>query len=88
MPPTNKKAGAAKFKKYAVLAGSGSSRRAVIAFVNRAEIAAATRIASQTIAMLGRTDPKRPAHSIAERIARSSVSAAWTRWWRSTRSSR
>lgn len=86
MPPMNKKAGAAKFKKYAVLAGSGSSRRAVIAFVNRAEIAAATRTASQTIE--GRADPKRPAHSIAERIARSSVSAAWTRWWRSTRSSR
>ena len=63
MPPTNKKAGAAKFKKYAVLAGSGSSRRAVIAFVNRAEIAATTRTASQTIE--GRADPKRPAHSIA-----------------------
>src|SRR6202140_4458118 len=64
----NKKAWAAKFKKYAVLAGVNESKKSCHGVRKaRAEVAAyADCTESQMMAMFGWTDPKMPAHYIAQ----------------------
>ena len=64
----NKKAWAAKFKKYAVLAGVNEPKKSCHGVRKaRAEVAAyADCTESQTMAMFGWTDPKMPAHYIAQ----------------------
>jgi len=64
----NKKAWAAKFKKYAVLAGVNESKKSCHGIRKaRAEVAAyADCTESQMMAMFGWSDPKMPAHSIAQ----------------------
>lgn len=66
--PMNKKAWAAKFKKYAVLAGVNEPKKSCHGVRKaRAEIAAyADCTESQMMAMFGWTDPKMPAHYIAQ----------------------
>jgi len=63
----NKKAWAAKFKKYAVLAGVNEPKKSCHGVRKaRAEVAAyADCTESQMMAMFGWTDPKMPAHYIA-----------------------
>ena len=62
--PMNKKAWAAKFKKYAVLAGVNEAKKSCHGVRKaRAEVAAyADCTESQMMAMLGWTNPKMPAH--------------------------
>lgn len=64
----NKKAWAAKFKKYAVLAGINEPKKSCHGVRKaRAEVAAyADCTESQMMAMFGWTDPKMPAHYIAQ----------------------
>ena len=64
----NKKAWAAKFKKYAVLAGVNEPKKSCHGVRKaRAEVAAyADCTESQMMAMFGWTDPKMPAHYIAK----------------------
>ncbi|SDF18386.1 hypothetical protein SAMN05216337_10473 [Bradyrhizobium brasilense] len=64
----NKKAWAAKFKKYAVLAGVNEPKKSCHGVRKaRAEVAAyADCTESQMMAMFGWTDPKMPAHYIAQ----------------------
>lgn len=66
--PMDKKAWAAKFKKYAVLAGANEPKKSCHGVRKaRAEVAAyADCTESQMMAMLGSTDPKMPAHCIAQ----------------------
>jgi hypothetical protein len=66
--PMNKKAWAAKFKKYAVLAGVNQPKKSCHGVRKaRAEVAAyADCTESQIMAMFGWTDPKMPAHYIAK----------------------
>jgi integrase len=66
--PMNKKAWAAKFKKYAVLAGVNEPKKSCHGVRKaRAEVAAyADCTESQMMAMFGWTDPKMPAHYIAQ----------------------
>jgi hypothetical protein len=66
--PMNKKAWAAKFKKYAVLAGVNEPKKSCHGVRKaRAEVAAyADCTESQMMAMFGCTDPKMPAHYIAQ----------------------
>jgi integrase len=66
--PMNKKAWAAKFKKYAVLAGVNQPKKSCHGVRKaRAEVAAyAECTESQMMAMFGWTDPKMPAHYIAK----------------------
>jgi hypothetical protein len=66
--PMNKKAWAAKFKNYAVLAGVNQPKKSCHGIRKaRAEAAAyADCTESQMMAMFGWTDPKMPAHYIAE----------------------
>jgi integrase len=66
--PMNKKAWAAKFKKYAVLAGINEPKKSCHGVRKaRAEVAAyADCTESQMMAMFGWTDPKMPAHYIAK----------------------
>ena len=66
--PMNKKARAAKFKKYVVLAGVNEPKRSCHGVRKaRAEVAAyADCTESQMMAMFGWTDPKMPAHYIAQ----------------------
>jgi integrase len=66
--PMNKKAWAAKFKKYAVLAGINEPKKSCHGVRKaRAEVAAyADCTESQMMAMFGWTDPKMPAHYIAQ----------------------
>jgi hypothetical protein len=66
--PMNKKAWAAKFKKYAVLAGVNQPKKSCHGVRKaRAEVAAyADCTESQMMAMFGWTDPKMPAHYIAK----------------------
>jgi Phage integrase family len=66
--PMNKKAWAAKFKKYAVLAGVNEPKKSCHGVRKaRAEVAAyAECTESQMMAMFGWTDPKMPAHYIAQ----------------------
>jgi len=66
--PMNKKAWAAKFKKYAVLAGVNAPKKSCHGVRKaRAEVAAyADCTESQMMAMFGWTDPKMPAHYIAQ----------------------
>jgi integrase len=66
--PMNKKAWAAKFKKYAVLAGVNEQKKSCHGVRKaRAEVAAyADCTESQMMAMFGWTDPKMPAHYIAQ----------------------
>ncbi len=65
--PMNKKSWAAKFKKYAVLAGVNEPKKSCHGVRKaRAEVAAyADCTESQMMAMFGWTDPKMPAHYIA-----------------------
>lgn len=64
----NKKAWAAKFKKYAVLAGVNEPKKSCHGVRKaRAEVAAyADCTESQMMAMFGWTDPKMPAHDIVQ----------------------
>ena len=66
--PMNKKAWAAKFKKYAVLAGVNEPKKSCHGVRKaRAEVAAyADCTESQMMAMFGWSDPKMPAHYIAK----------------------
>jgi hypothetical protein len=66
--PMNKKAWAMKFKKYAVLAGVNEPKKSCHGVHKaRAEVAAyADCTESQMMAMFGWTDPKMPAHYIAQ----------------------
>jgi integrase len=66
--PMNKKAWAAKSKKYAVLVGINEPKKSCHGVRKaRAEVAAyADCTESQMMAMFGRTDPKMPAHYIAQ----------------------
>jgi hypothetical protein len=66
--PMNKKAWAMKFKKYAVLAGVNEPKKSCHGVRKaRAEVAAyADCPESQMMAMFGWTDPKMPAHYIAQ----------------------
>ncbi len=66
--PMNKKAWAAKFKKFAVLAGVNEPKKSCHGVRKaRAEVAAyADCTESQMMAMFGWTDPKMPAHYIAQ----------------------
>jgi integrase len=66
--PMHKKAWAAKFKKYAVLAGVNEPKKSCHGVRKaRAEVAAyADCTESQMMAMFGWTDPKMPAHYIAQ----------------------
>jgi hypothetical protein len=66
--PMNKKAWAAKLKKYAVLAGVNEPKKSCHGVRKaRAEVAAyADCTESQMMAMFGWTDPKMPAHYIAQ----------------------
>jgi hypothetical protein len=66
--PMTKKAWAAKFKKYAVLAGVNETKKSYHGVRKaRAEVAAyADCTESQMMAMFGWTDPKMPAHYIAK----------------------
>jgi hypothetical protein len=66
--PMHKKAWAAKFKKYAVLAGVNEPKKSCHGVRKaRAEVAAyADCTESQMMAMSGWTDPKMPAHHIAQ----------------------
>jgi integrase len=66
--PMDKKAWAAKFKKYAVLAGVNEPKKSCHGVRKaRAEVAAyADCTESQMMAMFGWTDPKMPAHYIAQ----------------------
>ena len=66
--PMNKKAWAAKFKKYALLAGVNEPKKSCHGVRKaRAEVAAyADCTESQMMAMFGWTDPKMPAHYIAQ----------------------
>src|SRR5258705_180889 len=66
--PMNKKAWAAKFKKYTVLAGVNEPKKSCHGVRKaRAEVAAyADCTESQMMAMFGWTDPKMPAHYIAK----------------------
>src|SRR5690348_14625666 len=66
--PMSKKAWAAKFKKYAVLAGVNEPKKSCHGVRKaRAEVAAyADCTESQMMAMFGWTDPKMPAHYIAQ----------------------
>ncbi len=66
--PMNKNAWAAKFKKYAVLAGVNEPKKSCHGVrKTRAEVAAyANCTESQMMAMFGWTDPKMPAHYIAK----------------------
>jgi integrase len=66
--PMNKKAWAAKFKKYAVLAGVNEPKKSCHGVrKSRAEVAAyADCTESQMMAMFGWTDPKMPAHYLAK----------------------
>ena len=66
--PMNKKAWAAKFKRYAVLAGVNEPKKSCHGVRKaRAEVAAyADCTESQMMAMFGWTDPKMPAHYIAQ----------------------
>jgi hypothetical protein len=66
--PMNKQAWAAKFKKYAVLAGVNEPKKSCHGVRKaRAEVAAyADSTESQMMAMFGWTDPKMPAHYIAK----------------------
>jgi hypothetical protein len=66
--PMTKKAWAAKFKKYAVLAGVNETKKSCHGVRKaRAEVAAyADCTESQMMAMFGWTDPKMPAHYIAK----------------------
>ncbi len=66
--PMNKKAWAMKFKKYAVLAGVNEAKKSCHGVRKaRAEVAAyAECTESQMMAMFGWTDPKMPAHYIAQ----------------------
>jgi hypothetical protein len=66
--PMHKKAWAAKFKKYAVLAGVNEPKKGCHGVRKaRAEVAAyADCTESQMMAMFGWTDPKMPAHYIAQ----------------------
>ncbi|HEY0331686.1 MAG TPA: hypothetical protein VGC77_21630 [Rhodopseudomonas sp.] len=66
--PMKKKAWAAKFKKYAVLAGVNERKKSCHGVHKaRAEVAAyADCTESQMMAMFGWTDPKMPAHHIAQ----------------------
>ena len=66
--PMNKKAWAMKFKKYAVLAGVNEPKKSCHGVRKaRAEVAAyADCTESQMMAMFGWTDPKMPAHYIAQ----------------------
>ena len=66
--PMNKKAWAAKFKKYAVLAGVNEPKKSCHGVRKaRAEVAAyADCTESQMMAMFGWTDPKMPAHYIVQ----------------------
>jgi hypothetical protein len=66
--PMNKKAWAMKFKKYAVLAGVNEPKKSCHGVRKaRAEVAAyADCTESQMMAMFGWTDPKMPAHHIAQ----------------------
>ncbi|WP_420965954.1 hypothetical protein [Bradyrhizobium sp. B120] len=66
--PMNKKAWAAKFKKYAVLADVNEPKKSCHGVRKaRAEVAAyADCTESQMMAMFGWTDPKMPAHYIAQ----------------------
>ncbi len=66
--PMNKKAWAAKFKKYAILAGVNEPKKSCHGVRKaRAEVAAyADCTESQMMAMFGWTDPKMPAHYIAK----------------------
>jgi hypothetical protein len=66
--PMNKKAWAMKFKKYAVLAGVNEPKKSCHGVRKaRAEVAAyAECTESQMMAMFGWTDPKMPAHYIAQ----------------------
>lgn len=66
--PMNKKAWAMKFKKYAVLAGVNEPKKSCHGVRKaRAEVAAyADCTDSQMMAMFGWTDPKMPAHYIAQ----------------------
>jgi hypothetical protein len=84
VPPMNKKAWAAKLKKYAVLAGVNEPKKSCHGLRKaRAEVAAyADCTESQMMAMFGWTDPKMPTH-YTRRTGRSSTSAAWRRSWRS-----
>jgi hypothetical protein len=63
----NKKVWAAKLKKYAVLAGVNEPKKAATACARLAEVAAYSDCTeSQMMAMFGWTDPKMPAHYIAQ----------------------
>ena len=66
--PMNKKAWAAKFKKFAILAGVNTPKKSCHGVRKaRAEVAAyADCTESQMMAMFGWTDPKMPAHYIAQ----------------------
>ena len=66
--PAKKKAWAAKFKKHAVLAGVNEPKKSCHGVRKaRAEVAAyADCTESQMMAMFGWTDPKMPAHYIAQ----------------------
>lgn len=66
--PMNKKAWAAKLKKYAILAGVNEPKKSCHGVRKaRAEVAAyADCTESQMMAMFGWTDPKMPAHYIAQ----------------------
>ena len=75
----NKKAWAAKFKKYAVLVGINEPKKSCHGVRKaRAEVAAyADCTESQMMAMFGRTDPKMPAHYIAEAKLERSSGSSW-----------
>jgi hypothetical protein len=87
--PMKQKAWAAKFKKYAVLAGVNEPKKSCHGVRKaRAEVAAyADCTESQMMAMFGWTDPKIPAHYIAQANRESSASVAWKRSARSIRAS-
>jgi hypothetical protein len=67
-PADEQKAWAAKFKKYAILAGVNEPKKSCHGVRKaRAEVAAyADCTESQMMAMFGWTDPKTPAHDIAQ----------------------
>lgn len=88
--PMNKKAWAAKFKKYAVLAGANAAKKNCHGVRKaRAELAAyADYTESQMMAMFGWTDPNMPAHYIDQANREKLGMTGWTRSQRSIRANR
>ena len=87
--PMNKKAWAAKLKKYAVPAGVNEPKKSCHGVRKaRAEVAAyADCTESQMMAMFGWTDPKCPPTTLRKPIERGLESAGWRRSSRSIRAS-